>query len=138
MYRVLISSEETSSRLCESFNSQHWDRAGQICGVFYDCDNDVLLESSEMPFITSQGGLKSTFLALWLVLNFKYFCLGITKGMVESGLKSGFLDLVGGEVNYYGQVTTPCVCPSMEQESLWMWGPPQEKEESADRKNCPR
>lgn len=101
---------------------------------FYDCDNDVLLESSEMPFITSQGGLvKSTFLALWLVLNFKYFCSGITKGMVESGLKSGFLDLVQGEVRHYGQVTVPCFCPSVETGSPWTWGPPPEKDEPAER-----
>lgn len=101
---------------------------------YYDCDNDVLLESSEMPFIMSQGGLvKSTFLALWLVLNFKYFCSGITKGMVESDLKSGFLDLVQGEVHHYGQVTAPCVCPSVEPGSPWTWGPPPEKDEPAER-----
>lgn len=76
---------------------------------FYDCNNDFLLESSEKPYITSEGALvKSTIISLWLALNFKYFCSGITKGMKDSGFVSGFFELVQNKLDLYKDVTAPC------------------------------
>lgn len=101
---------------------------------FYDCINDVLLESSEMPFLTAQGALvKSTIVALWLVLNFKYFCCGITKGMKESGFKSGFVQIVQEKLKYYNEVTSPCEPRDTMEEEPWTWGPPPEQDEPAQK-----
>lgn len=106
----------------------------KIVVYFYDCINDVLLESSEMPFLTAQGALvKSTIVALWLVLNFKYFCSGITKGMKESGFKSGFVQIVQEKLKYYDEVTSPCEPRDTMEEEPWTWGPPPEHDEPAEK-----
>lgn len=57
-----------------------WDLKRQNCCVFLRLYQWwLLLESSEMPYLTEQGALvKTTIVALLLVLNFKYFCSGIT------------------------------------------------------------
>lgn len=106
----------------------------KIVVYFYDCINDVLLESSEMPYLTAQGDLvKTTIVALWLVLNFKYFCSGITKGMTESGSKSGFVQIVQEKLKYYDEVTSPCEPRDAMEEEPWTWGPPPEQDEPAEK-----
>lgn len=106
----------------------------KIVVYFYDCINDVLLESSEMPFLTEQGALvKTTIVALWLVLNFKYFCCGITKGMEESDFKSGFVQIVQEKLKYYDEVTSPCESRDAMEEEPWTWGPPPEQDEPAEK-----
>lgn len=101
---------------------------------FYDCNNDFLLESSEMPYITSEGALvKSTIISLWLALNFKYFCSGITKGMKDSGFVSGFFELVQNTLDLYKDVTAPCETASSENEQPWTWGVRPENDEPAQK-----
>lgn len=96
--------------------------------------NDVLLESSEKPYLTAQSDLvKTTTVALWLVLNFKYFCSGITKGMKESGFKSGFVQIVQEKLKYYDEVTSPCEPRDAMEEEPWTWGPPREQDEPAEK-----
>lgn len=109
----------------------------KIVVYFYDCINDVLLESSEMPYLTAQGTqgalVKTTIVALWLVLNFKYVCSGITKGMKESGFKSGFVQIVQEKLKYYDEVTSPCEPRDAMEEEPWTWGPPPEQDEPAEK-----
>lgn len=82
-----------------------------------------------MPYPTAQGDLvKTTIVALWLVLNFKYFCSGITKGMKESG----FVQIVQEKLKYYDEVTSPCEPRDSREEEPWTWGPPPEQDEPAE------
>lgn len=86
-----------------------------------------------MPYPTAQGDLvKTTIVALWLVLNFKYFCSGITKGMKESDFKSGFIQIVQEKLKYYEEVTSPCEPRDAMEEEPWTWGPPPEQGEQAE------
>ena len=68
---------------------------------FYDSEHDILLESP--PFciksFDDDGELYyPTILALWLTLNYKTFCTGITKGMKESNFTADFLSSFSNEV----------------------------------------
>nr|XP_022307430.1 uncharacterized protein LOC111113434 isoform X2 [Crassostrea virginica]XP_022307431.1 uncharacterized protein LOC111113434 isoform X2 [Crassostrea virginica] len=105
----------------------------KIVVYFYDCINDVLLESPEMPYISADGAfVKPTIVALWLVLNFKYFCSGITKGIKELGFTSGFVQIVQEKLKYYNEVTAPCESRDDIKEDPWTWGVPPEKDEPAE------
>lgn len=58
---------------------------------FYDCKHDMLLESSRFDLqVPGLGVEKSTLLALWLTLNYKYLCSGITVAIKESGFTADF------------------------------------------------
>ncbi|XP_061163835.1 uncharacterized protein LOC133172984 [Saccostrea echinata] len=100
----------------------------------YDCNNDILLESSEMPYLTTQGALvKPTIVALWLVLNYEFLCSGITKGMNDSGVKSNFTQLVHEKLKLYDKVTVPCDSSCSGEEEQWTWGARPENDEPAQR-----
>ena len=58
---------------------------------FYDSDHDFLLESSCFDLqVPGRGIKKSTVLAMWLTLNYKYLCSGITVAIKESGYTADF------------------------------------------------
>lgn len=100
----------------------------KIVVYFYDCVNDVLLESSEMVYLSQGALVKNTIVALWLVLNFKYFCSGITKSMKESGFTSGFVQIVQEKLKCYKEVTAPCETKESVKEEPWIWGVAPEKD----------
>ena len=55
----------------------------------YDCENDVLLSSEKELKISSGGKLfVETVVLLWLALNYRDFCTGITEEMID--IKAGF------------------------------------------------
>ncbi|VDI43530.1 uncharacterized protein LOC143076317 [Mytilus galloprovincialis] len=96
---------------------------------YYDCKNDVLIESSQMPYIQDEKLCIPTIVALWLALNFKYFCSGITKGMNNSSYKAGFFEQVDEKLNLYMNVNMPCGKHYSKEDNTWTWlGKPIEDE----------
>ena len=71
---------------------------------FYDCDNDILLQSKKYPlFISIAGKLElcyQTIISTWLVLNYKYLCSGPTKYILDAP-KAGFPKFAGPTLNVY-------------------------------------
>lgn len=60
---------------------------------FYDPENDVLLESAPFSlFVSYRKELAYvSILALWLAINHKYFCTGITDSMKRRGFTADFM-----------------------------------------------
>ena len=60
----------------------------------YDAEHDILLESSEFSLMNYFGEQQMipyrTILALWLTINYKYFCTGITETMKTRGFTAEF------------------------------------------------
>ena len=61
---------------------------------FYDPEHDILLESAPYTIFLRNKLFYPTVLALWLTLNYKAFCTGITRGMKESNFTADFLSRV--------------------------------------------
>jgi hypothetical protein len=58
----------------------------------YDCENDIFLESAQIKLMSVQGGdiLETGVLALWLAINDRYTCPGVTQHMINTGFKAEF------------------------------------------------
>ena len=60
-----------------------------------------------------------TVLALWLTINYKYFCSGITRHMKDSNLTADFFKHVGDKRNIYEEkVKFGCGCASSNDRSF--------------------
>ena len=72
----------------------------EVVFYLYDPEHDILLESPPFILFTRFGKLLSypTVLALWLILNYKTFCTGITKAMKIRNFTADFLSGVSSEV----------------------------------------
>lgn len=76
--------------------------------MFYDCEHDVLLESSMIPLFETTETSEETpsriniaaILVSWLVVNYKYFCSGLTKDMKVT-YKAEFLSQMRNKVDIY-------------------------------------
>ena len=65
----------------------------------YDPEHDILLESSQFDLIVDNTSLYyPTILALWLTLNYKTFCTGITKSMKERNFTTDILSSVSNDI----------------------------------------
>ena len=63
----------------------------QFVFYFYDSEHDFLLESTCFDLHGGKGNIQiSTVLAVWLTLNYKYLCSGITVAIKESGYTADF------------------------------------------------
>jgi hypothetical protein len=92
---------------------------------FYDSENDVLLQCR--PINLFDGGSLSTVavMFLWLVLNYRLFCSGVTEKM--KGCKADFIKCLGDKENIYLEdVDRPLhVITQDTEEELFSWAPPQ-------------
>ncbi|XP_069106800.1 uncharacterized protein [Argopecten irradians] len=67
----------------------------ELVFYFYDSENDVLLESSRVPLFIGRSNHQQTLnfsavIACWLVVNYKYLCTGLTRGMLVPNKKAAF------------------------------------------------
>ena len=71
---------------------------------FYDCDNDILLQSRKYPLFICVGGKLElsyqTVISTWLVLNYKYLCSGPTKYILDAP-KAGLPTFAGPALKVY-------------------------------------
>ncbi|XP_060563593.1 uncharacterized protein LOC132722980, partial [Ruditapes philippinarum] len=83
-----------------------------IAVVFYDCENDILLETPLLSLFQQGNDVilsKSTILILWLALNFKYCCSGVPDGIIDTGYKANFFKHTGSVLESYREdVIAPC------------------------------
>lgn len=76
--------------------------------MFYDCEHDVLLESSMIPLFETTETSEETprrinmaaILVSWLIVNYKYFCSGLTKDMKVT-YKAEFFSQMRDKVDIY-------------------------------------
>ncbi|XP_033725964.1 uncharacterized protein LOC117315720 [Pecten maximus] len=89
---------------------------------FYDCVNDMLMETPPIRLLKNNKLIKSTILAVWLVLNYKYFCSGITKGMRDRNFTADFFKHVGDCIQIYrNDVDFACGSASRAVEDFAPW-----------------
>ena len=62
-----------------------------MLAYFYDSENDVLLRSDDLLLLDKEVVYK-TVIFLWLTLNYKLFCSGLTEEM--KAFKAGFFDVI--------------------------------------------
>lgn len=76
---------------------------------FYDPENDILLESAPFSlFVSYRNELAYvTILALWLAINHKYFCTGVTNSMKKRDFTTDFLKKMSNDTQklYTSQVS---------------------------------
>lgn len=70
-----------------------------VIGFFYDSEEDVLLGTVPMDLHADQELCSVTVVFLWLTLNYKILCSGITKKMKT--LKAHFVDRAGDRIEMY-------------------------------------
>jgi hypothetical protein len=73
-----------------------------------------------------------TVITLWLVLNFRYCCIGVPEEIMDIGYKADFFKHVGSVLEKYSDdVTSPCnyVC-----ENYWLALPVLKKNRKKDKK----
>ena len=73
----------------------------------YDCENDVLLGSPALDLFDKGNVFVSTIMVLWLVLNYKLFCIGLIDK--TEWYKSNIHNLLGKEnlERYKAEVSMP-------------------------------
>lgn len=81
--------------------------AKNVIAYFYDCEEDVLLTTVPLLLKEEQPQLDIyTVVFLWLTLNYKYFCSGLTDEM--KNYKADFFGVVGNNLDMYrNSVTRP-------------------------------
>ena len=63
----------------------------QVAFCFYDCENDILLETPLINLTMQTQMLdKSTIVKLWRVLNYKYLCSGVLEEMKKADFNADF------------------------------------------------
>ena len=70
--------------------------------MFYDSENDVLLESTKVPLLAYEGGKMfnlEAVLVAWLTVNYIFLCTGITDGM--QFLKADFFNQARNKIEIY-------------------------------------
>lgn len=58
--------------------------SSELVVMFYDCEHDVLLESSSIPLFSDPSSLEFSYTAIlvsWLVVNYKFLCSGLPDHM---------------------------------------------------------
>ena len=66
-----------------------------VVAFFYDSEYDILLRSDDMALFLDQELTYSVVIFLWLTLNYRLFCSGLTEEM--NRFKAGFFDVVDFE-----------------------------------------
>jgi hypothetical protein len=93
--------------------------------AFYDCENDVLLESSVLELFSGSMTLNYTvILFLWLTLNYRLFCTGITDEMKQ--FKADFYKRLDDHLYIYLNDVTKSVheqCKPPTDNSSWANNP---------------
>lgn len=74
----------------------------------YDCDEDVLLGSTQMDLFGYKSICYNTIVVLWLALNYKIFGTGITESM--KNYKAEFFNRVGSFLENYRNDVTRTLC----------------------------
>ena len=69
-----------------------------IVFYLYDPDHDFLLESPQFEIFHNKKLSYPAVLALWLILNYKIFCTGITEAMRESNFTADVLSKVTNDI----------------------------------------
>ena len=70
--------------------------------MFYDSENDVLLESTKVPLLAYEEGMMfnlEAVLVAWLTVNYIFLCTGITDGM--QSLKADFFNQARNKIEIY-------------------------------------
>ena len=82
----------------------------QVAFCFYDCENDILLETPPINLtIQAQMLDKSTIVTLWLVLNYKYLCSGVLEEMKKAEFNADFFIFTQEKLEKYRNcVMSPC------------------------------
>ena len=89
-----------------------------IC--FYDSVNEVLLQSFPITLFEEKSISLPAVLFLWLTLNYRLFCTGITLDM--KAYKADFLKKLGDCLNIYvDEVTMPMHVPHVTEYELCPW-----------------
>ena len=85
---------------------------------FYDSEHDFLLESTCFDLqVPGLGIKKSTVLAMWLTLNYKYLCSGITVAIKDSGYTADFEKFGKDKMELYeNHLNFCCGLPSSSKE----------------------
>ena len=90
---------------------------------FYDSEHDYLLESTCFDLqVPGLGIKKSTVLAMWLTLNYKYLCSGITHAIKGSGYTADFEKFGKGKMELYKNHLTFCCGPSSDPKEYYDTG----------------
>lgn len=71
----------------------------KVISYLYDCENDVLLGTPPMELFAYKSLCYNTIVFLWLTLNYKIFCSGITDSMKP--FKAEFFERVGSFLENY-------------------------------------
>ncbi|XP_045158004.1 uncharacterized protein LOC123524120 [Mercenaria mercenaria] len=88
--------------------------------TFYDSQNDVLLSSKAIRLFDQNTIIVSPVVALWLTLNYKLFCTGVTKRMTK--YKADFFKRVDDLLNEYSDhVEKPSPVQRNTQDDLFPW-----------------
>ena len=66
-----------------------------VLAFFYDSENDILLRSDDMALFLDKELAYSVVIFLWLTLNYRLFCSGLTEEMNK--FKAGFFEVVDFE-----------------------------------------
>ena len=98
---------KTSLAPCIGISKKH------VVFYFYDCEHDYLLESTCFDLqVPGLGIKKSTVLAMWMTLNYKYLCSGITHAIKESGYTADFEKFGKDKMESYKNHLSFCCGPS--------------------------
>ena len=87
---------------------------------FFDAENDVLLQSKPIELFEGKSIRTLGVLLLWLTLNYRLFCSGITREMTAK--QSDFIRKLGGNLHIYrDEVSRPVCIPQGTQQELFPW-----------------
>lgn len=81
----------------------------KIAFCFYDSENDMLLETPLFDLFANSFLNIPSVVVLWLVLNFKFFCSGLSEEIKNTGFKADFFKILGANVEKYKHdISAPC------------------------------
>ncbi|XP_060578157.1 uncharacterized protein LOC132735242 [Ruditapes philippinarum] len=87
---------------------------------FFDTENDVLLQSKPVELFEGKSIRTLAVLFLWLTLNYRIFCSGITHEMKEK--HSDFIIKLRDDLHIYqDEVMRPVNVPCITQQELYPW-----------------
>ncbi|XP_045208122.2 uncharacterized protein LOC123559994 [Mercenaria mercenaria] len=90
--------------------------------IFYDSVNDVLISSKPKQLFHQNTINCLSVLALWLTLNYRLFCTGVTERMKK--YKADFFRRVDGRLGEYtDEVERPLLLQPNTQDDLFPWSP---------------
>ncbi|XP_033760037.1 uncharacterized protein LOC117342136 [Pecten maximus] len=99
----------------------------EVIFFFYDCKEDVLMQSVKMPLRSGKGVRYSTLIAIWLAVNYKYLGSGLT-GNLQTAPKSHFFSLAKEVLHVYrNDLSMGGVSGSYEEDTVYPEEIPEEK-----------